>query len=134
MGMTYSIDVASNKKFFSFLPTNRDLFPLASAPFKQRPAWPQTAFAGENTICSVVFPLKKEPESSDECFFACGEGDNICRKATRAEKRRKPVEKVPNPCENGLVGMNQFQFVPLCGEQSGEVYGPGWKENFNTRG
>ena len=28
----------------------------------------------------------------------------------------------------------QFQFVPLRGEQSGEVHGPGWKENFNTRG
>ena len=110
------------------LPTNRDLFPPASASLKQRPARPQTAFVGGNTICSVVFPLKKELESSDEWFLSCGEGDNICRKVARAEKRRNFAEKVPNPCENGLVGMNQFQFVPLCREQPGEVYGSGWKE------
>ncbi len=110
------------------------MFPPTARPQKQRPARPQNAFVGENTICSVVFPLKKELESSDECFFACGEGDNICRKAARAEKRRKPVEKVPNPCENGLVGMNQFQFVPLRGEHSGKIHRPGWKVDESAEG
>ena len=112
---------------FPHLPTNRDLFTPASALFKQRPARPQTAFVGENTICSVFFPLKNALESFDECFSDWGGWDNICRKAARAKKRRNFAEKVPNPCENGWVGMNQFQFVPLRRKQPGEVYGPGWK-------
>ena len=111
------------------LPTNRDLFPPTARPQKQRPARPRTAFVGENTICSVVFPLKNALESSDEWFFACGEGDNICRKAARAEKGGVMTENGCFGAKKGRVGRVNFNLYHYAGNNPVKYTDPDGRED-----